>query len=129
MSTGHQPWEIQHPWETYQPEMYREYSGSYGIYELADENQNIIYVGMAGGASIYGLRGKIAVHFGPDEKNPVIRDRARYFRYEITNMYLSRLVEVLGRYREEHGRLPEGNEASDEPLPTLPRFTGGARRS
>ncbi len=127
MTSGPKAWEINKPWETYDPAKYRDYSGSYGIYELADENHEIIYVGMAGGQSIYGLRGKIAGHFSPNESNPVIRERARYFRYEITNMYLSRLVEVLGRYREEHGQLPDANEASDEYLPTLARFTGGRR--
>lgn len=125
MTSGDKPWEIRHPWEAYEPAKYREYSGSYGIYELADADQTVIYVGMAGGQAIYGLRGKIAGHFSPDEPNPVIRDRARYFRYEINNMYLSRLIEVLGRYQEELGRLPEGNLASGEPLPTLARFTGG----
>jgi hypothetical protein len=117
MTSGDRPWEIRHPWETYDPAKHRDYSGSYGIYELADADQNIIYVGMAGGQAIYGLRGKIAGHFSAAETNPVIRERARYFRYEINNMYLSRLI--------EHGRLPEGNEASGEPLPTLARFTGG----
>lgn len=125
MAASDQPWEIRHAWETYNPEKYREYSGSYGIYELADENQDVIYVGMAGGQAIYGLRGKIAGHFSPQETNPVIREQARFFRYEINNMYLSRLIEVLGRYREVTGALPAGNLASDEPLPTLARFTGG----
>lgn len=122
MTTNVQPWEIKHPWETYDLAKYREYSGSYGVYEIADESRNVLYVGQAGGNSTYGLRGKIAEHFSPDEPNPVLRERARYFRYEVSNMYVSRYLEILGRYREEHGRLPEGNTASNEPLPALPRF-------
>jgi hypothetical protein len=31
----------------------------------------------------------------------------------------------MGRYFEEHGTLPEGNLASEEELPALPRFNGG----
>ena len=129
MTSGRQAWEIQRDWESYDPAKYREYSGSYGLYELADENYDVIYVGYAGGHAIYGLRGKIADHFSPNERNPVIRERARYFRYEVNNMYLSRLVEVLGRYQEQRGKLPDGNVASDEPLPTLARFTGGREKA
>ena len=129
MTSGRQAWEIQRGWESYDPAKYREYSGSYGLYELADENYDVIYVGYAGGHAIYGLRGKIADHFSPNERNPVIRERARYFRYEVNNMYLSRLVEVLGRYQEQRGKLPDGNVASDEPLPTLARFTGGREKA
>ena len=129
MTSGRQAWEIQRGWESYDPAKYREYSGSYGLYELADENYDVIYVGYAGGHAIYGLRGKIADHFSPNERNPVIRERARYFRYEVNNMYLSRLVEVLGRYQEQRGKLPDGNLASDEPLPTLARFTGGREKA
>lgn len=121
----HKPWEIRMPWQAFDPAAVDELSGSEGIYQLADAERNVIYVHYAGGRAPFGFRGCIAGHFSGHETNPVIRERARYFRYEICFSYLSRFKEVLGRYFEEHGTLPDGNLASDEELPGLPRFVGG----
>jgi len=109
-------------WDTYDPANYKSLSGSNGVYELADANGDVIYIGYAGSRATFGLRGKIADHFSERELNPVIRERAAQFRYEVNSMYLSRWVDLLARFREDFERLPEGNEASDEHIPTLGRF-------
>jgi len=119
------PWEIRMPWTAFDPAEVNELSGSEGVYELADEAHAIIYVGMAGGRAPFGFRGLIAGHFSEAELNPVIREKARYFRYEVCFSYISRWKEILGRYFEEHGTLPAGNLASGDEIPGLPRFTGG----
>lgn len=113
---------LKKPWESYDPTRWKSLSGSYGVYELADVEGNVIYIGYAGSRATYGLRGKIADHFAEGELNPAIRGRVAQFRYEVNSMYLSRWVDLLGRYREDYERLPEGNEASDEHIPKLPRF-------
>lgn len=118
-------WEIRMPWTTYDADNTKAISGSNGVYEVADEEGRVIYIGNAGGRELFGIRGRIMRHFSPEEPNPAIRGRAHRYHYEVTSMWLSRWVEMLGRYREDHGgRLPEGNEASDEHIPELPRFTG-----
>ncbi len=113
---------LKKPWESYDPAQWKSLSGSNGVYELADEGGNVIYIGYAGSRATYGLRGKIADHFSDNELNPAIRGRVAQYRYEVNSMYLSRWVDLLARYREDYERLPEGNEASDEHIPTLGRF-------
>lgn len=113
------------PWQAFDPATVDELSGSEGIYQLADAERNVIYVHYAGGREPFGFRGRLARHFSEDETNPVIRAKATYFRYEVCFSYLGRWKEVLGRYFEEHGTLPEANLASGEELPGLPRFIGG----
>ena len=113
---------LRKPWETYDPADWKELSGSYGVYELADAGDSVIFIGYAGPRARFGLRGKIMDHFSENELNPKIRGRVAKFRYEVNSMYYSRWVDLLARYREDYDKLPEGNEASDEHMPTLGRF-------
>lgn len=113
---------IEKPWLTYSQTVPKEIPGTLGVYELGDAGGSVIYIGYAGGRSLFGLRGEIGGHFGDEEANAVIRDRARRFRYEVNTNYLVRRVELLSRYREDEGHLPEGNVASAEPLPPLARY-------
>lgn len=120
---------INKSWESFDPSRLKQISGSNGVYELGDEAGNVIYIGYAGSRALFGLRGKLADHFSERETNPVIREQARRFRYEVNAMYYSRWVDLLMRYKEDYEELPPGNRASDEPLPTLGRFhwkTGAA---
>jgi hypothetical protein len=96
--------------------------GYLGVYELGDAEGRVIYIGYAGGRSLFGLRGALAAHVGDAEANPVVRDRAVQYRYEVNQMYLTRWTELLARYRAEHGRVPDGNEAAAEQLPRLGRI-------
>ena len=108
------------PWSRYTPGNERSLPGYLGVYELGDNEGQVIYIGYAGGRSPFGLRGVLTGHFGPAEPNPVIRERAAAFRYEVNQMYFTRWRELLLRYREAHGRAPEGNawEAGwDRPSP------------
>jgi hypothetical protein len=110
------------PWQSFDPGSVKRLSGSNGVYELADEQGTVLYIGYAGSKANFGLRGKIAGHFSEAELNPVIRDRVAQFRYEVTAMYYSRWVDLLTRHLEDYETLPEGNRASDEAIPTLGRF-------
>jgi hypothetical protein len=115
------------PWIRSSPAAARDLPGCLGVYELGDSEGRVIYVGYAGGRSLFGLRGAIAGHFGPDEPNPVIRECATAYRYEVNQMYLTRWKELLMRYQAAHGRLPEGNRAAGEPLPRLGRLAPTGR--
>lgn len=114
---------IRKPWTSFDPSQLRRLPAALGVYELGDEEGNVIYIGCAGGRDAFGLRGRIAHHFDPaQESNPVIQERARLYRYEVNSSYMTRWSELLTLYREEHGRLPEGNEAAPGELPPLGRF-------
>jgi hypothetical protein len=76
--------------------------GHMGVYELANEAGEVIFVGYAGGRSRFGLRGEIqaaVVRFGG----------AGCFRYEVTTAYLTRYQELLMAHRARTGALPSGN--------------------
>jgi hypothetical protein len=110
------------PWQTFDPASSHDISPVVGVYELADDAGETIYIGVAGGREPFGVRGRIERHFSPDEPNAVIRERARRYRFEINLQYLTRYVELLTRYRDANGRLPTGNEQPGERLPRLGRF-------
>ncbi len=115
------------PWTSYEPGNDRALPGNLGVYEIGDEAGDVIYIGYAGGRSLFGLREMIPARFAESELNPALRGRARLYRYEVNQMYMTRWVDLLTRYRDEHGRTPEGNEASAEPLPRLGRFNRSGR--
>ncbi|MGH2588209.1 MAG: DUF7508 domain-containing protein [Dehalococcoidia bacterium] len=107
------------PWRSPGPTMARDLPGNLGVYELGDAAGEVLFIGYAGGRSLFGLRGAIGGHFADDEPNPVIRERATAYRYEVNQMYLTRWKELLMRYQAAHGRLPEGNHAPGAELPRL----------
>jgi len=76
--------------------------GEMGVYQLADGDGEVIFIGYAGGRSPHGLRGEIAA---ADEKAP----GAVAFRFEVTTAYLSRYQELLMLHVAEHGVLPRCN--------------------
>ena len=109
-------------WQTFDPGAAKDIPPVTGVYELGDEEGNVLYIGYAGGREPFGIRGRIERHFSGEEANPVIRERACRYRYEVNAQYLTRHIERLTRHRDEHGRLPEGNEAPGEIVPRLGRF-------
>ncbi|MDG1135033.1 MAG: hypothetical protein P8N67_11735 [Pseudomonadales bacterium] len=74
--------------------------GQMGVFQLADEAQQVIFVGYAGGLSLHGLKGEV---------NQAIKDysHAKFLRYEITTSYLSRYKEILMVHKADFGELPE----------------------
>jgi hypothetical protein len=111
------------PWITYRPGNDRAIPGNLGVYEIGDAEGNVLYIGYAGGRTRFGLRERIPAHFSPEEANPALRDRARAYRFEVNQMYITRWTDLLTRYLNAHGRVPEGNEASAEQLPRLGRLS------
>ncbi len=90
----------------------QELPGQLGVFELADEDGGIVYVGYAGGRSRFGLRSAVA-DAGAETA------AAQSFRVEVTSAYLTRYRELLMAYVAEHGRLPAGNAAE----PTLGKLS------
>ena len=70
---------------------------------LADAAGAIVYIGVVGGHSLFGLKGALTdVVQAPPAG-------ATQFRYEVTMAYHTRYLELLAAYRDDHDRLPVGN--------------------
>ena len=72
--------------------------GQLGVFELADAEKNVVFVGMVGGKSRFGLRGEL--------ETAAAEHSAAFYRFEITSAYLTRYREVLMRYETSQGVLP-----------------------
>ena len=82
-----------------------EVSATLGVFELADDNDTVVYIGYAGGRSLFGLRG-ILMDF-------IEKTSASRFRYEINSAYLSRYQELLMVHIADHDRLPVENDEKE----------------
>ncbi len=114
---------LQKPWRRWEQgrTFAREIPNSLGVYEIADEHGETVYIGMAGGKSLFGLRGELTRQFA-GQGNAVAAARGRQFRYEENMQYMTRFRDLLQRFNEDHGHLPPGNEQPGEFVPTLGRF-------
>lgn len=75
-----------------------------GVYELADEDRNIIYIGM----SRSDVPGRLRQHLsrpGP------IRERARWWRYEYSRVPAAEEARLLAEFKDRYGCLPQCNTA------------------
>ena len=73
-----------------------------GVYQLLDEEKNIIYI-----------KGAMNLHRELEEQLEV-QEKARYFMYEEEPMYTKRESELLQQYIAQHGQMPEGNRELED---------------
>jgi hypothetical protein len=76
--------------------------GEMGVYQLADADEQVIFIGYAGGRSRFGLRGEIS-NFETSAPGSL------YVRFEITTSYFSRYQELLMIHQADHGSFPVCN--------------------
>jgi hypothetical protein len=81
----------------------RSLPGQLGVYQLAEPDAGIFYIGYAGGHSLFGLRSELQRWLDRRAGIP-----AR-FRYEINMQYTTRHQELLMLYVADHGNLPVEN--------------------
>lgn len=127
---------INKEWTRWDPEIdQRDLPGAMGIFEIADDDHETLYIGRAGGDSPFGLRGELFRIFASAEAftgrnwtHPRLNDipaelksAARFYRYEVNHQYYSRWIEALSRYREDHEELPPLNR-NDKYMPPLGRY-------
>lgn len=73
-----------------------------GIYQLLDEQENVIYI-------------KGAINLQRElEEQLELYEKARYFTYEEEPMYTKRESQLLQQYIAEHGQMPEGNRELED---------------
>jgi hypothetical protein len=89
------------PWQPLDADGITRVRGQLGVYELADADGEVVFIGYAGGRSRFGLRGELEAQIG----------NAARFRCEVNMSYLTRWRELLMAYEADHGRLPAHNGA------------------
>jgi hypothetical protein len=100
---------MEKPWIDLAAETVRALPGQLGVYQLADAQRRIVYIGFAGGRSLFGLRGELGRAL---ETRP---GGATLFRIEVNQQYTTRHQELLMLHMAEHGSLPPLN-AADPPV-------------
>ena len=73
--------------------------GQLGVYQIQDPAGQVIFIGYAGGRSLFGLRGEL-------ERELASRDPGHSFRCEVTMQYLTRYKELLMVHAADHRHLP-----------------------
>jgi hypothetical protein len=95
----------------------RSLPGQLGVYQLAEPDGSIFYIGYAGGHSLFGLRSELQRWLDGRAGRP-----AR-FRYEVNMQYTTRHQELLMLYMADHGKLPAEN--TDVHIQQLGRLSPG----
>jgi hypothetical protein len=77
-------------------------SGQLGVYQIQDGAGQTVWIGYAGGRSLFGLRGEL-------ERELAKRGPGHSFRCEVTMQYMTRYKELLMVHAADHGELPGDN--------------------
>jgi NADPH-dependent glutamate synthase beta subunit-like oxidoreductase len=89
-------------WLDFNSENVDKVPGENGVFQLLSKEKDIIYI-----------KGTIDMHQELEEQLAA-NEKARYFTYEEEPMYTKRESELIQRYLQEHGKMPEGNEELDD---------------
>ena len=79
-------------WQSLTPDNVAAVPATTGVYQIADDDTEVIATDYAGARSRFGLRGAL------QDWLPRTSEGAARFRYEIHNVYLSRYYELLMLY-------------------------------
>ena len=98
------------PWRALEADEVARLPGQLGVYQVAGEaseageSGDVLFIGVAGGRSRFGLRGELEAELA--RRGPGFR-----FRVEVNTQYHTRFRELLMIHRADHGTLPPENEA------------------
>ena len=102
-------------WTPLTAEHVKKLSGQLGVFQLADDTDRIVFIGFAGGRSLFGLRGEVEKALADPPA------RASRFRVEVNQQYTTRYQELLMAHVHDHGAVPAGNVG--KALPRLGRLS------
>ena len=94
------------PWVELTTQSVSALPGQLGVYQLANAGNESVYIGFAGGRTLFGLRSELerALADRPGE--------AVSFRCEVNQQYTTRYQELLMLHVADHGSLPLVNRAN-----------------
>ena len=90
------------PWTPLTPAGLARVRAHMGVYEIADASGQVVFIGSAGGKSLFGLRGEL-------EREMAARGPDHQFRCEVNTQYTTRRKELLMVHRADHGGPPRDN--------------------
>ena len=91
-------------WWTFDYHMVQFEKAQPGVYELADVNRELLYIGCA-----QEVRDRLQQHLARPQSGECFR-KARYFRVEYADNYVERCDKMMARYASLHqGRFPPCN--------------------
>lgn len=95
------------PWKNLTADNLKRVASHLGVYQLANADDEIVYIGVADARTKFGLKGELAKALdGPPAG-------ATKFRIEINMSYRTRHAELLQAFQHDFGRLPEANTDID----------------
>jgi hypothetical protein len=103
------------PWRDLTTENLGRVTGHLGVYQLANDAGEILYIGVAGGRTRFGLKGEIAKMLDAPPTG------VTKFRFEVNMAYRTRFAELVEAFQFDHGKFPEANTDID------PRMFGRLR--
>ena len=93
--------QLSKPWLEFNAETLARVPGQLGVFQLANASGSVLYIGYAGGKTLFGLRSELQHHLGTPG--------AASFRFEVNMQYLTRYKELLMLHKAEHAELPALN--------------------
>ena len=102
---------IEKPWQILDAAAVAAAPGQLGVYQIADADGTVLYIGFAGGRSLFGLRSLLGEELAR-------RGDGAQFRFEVTQQYWSRHRELLMVHIADFGAPPVEN------VETLPAGLG-----
>lgn len=97
------------PWMLLTAQSVKRLSGQLGVYQIQDRSRQVVFIGYAGGRSLFGLRGEL-------QRELANRAEDHSFRYEVTMQYMTRYKELLMVHVADHSQLPLENRSSSPQL-------------
>lgn len=101
------PVRMDKPWAPLNEESLRTIAAHLGVYQLADDAGEIVYIGVADARTLFGLKGELRKAIADPPAG------ASQFRVEVNMAYRTRHAELLQAYQHDHGSLPAGNTDID----------------
>ena len=94
---------LEKPWMRLDAEVVERLPGQLGVFQLANNEHKVIYIGFAGGRSLFGLKGELTGYLG----------QWPFFRVEVTMAYRTRCRELLMAHFSDHGKYPSENTEAE----------------
>jgi hypothetical protein len=101
-------------WQPLTAETAARLPGQLGVYQVADAQGALLYIGQAGARSPFGLRSEL-------QRELAERGAGCQFRVEVNQQYRTRWFELLMVHQADHGSLPTDN--AKNPPPNLGRLS------
>ncbi|MGY9071983.1 MAG: DUF7508 domain-containing protein [Acidimicrobiales bacterium] len=92
------------PWRALEADALAALPATMGVYEIGDLEGRIVFIGFAGGRSLFGLRSELQGELAQRGEGKAL------FRSEENMQYMSRYDELLMVHVADHGSVPDDND-------------------